>query len=404
MEGLDKKTQLDAVKKVLEEKKKAEEYVKSWNASWWEQLSNAHCLLLLRNEISEDELRNLERKYNSRYKLEMAFYSDDSIGIPLAKETLVSNNTLVGETSQNFEVEFGKIDWFGMNSHKSTRHFSFNNNGIIEFSKSSKVTPTLKHPRKISYTTSFDVLSNDFDISIDFEQLTDEEIKRYRNVPLTLSLKGNILIEKFDNIDMIRDLSTGMKLVRIVRKYDERNKQNNASIIFEAALNLDGSLEYGSVEIQTHKGNAKINGTYRFAVSRKKGVSANFYSRKGIKADLTSNPTLLDTVNTLLPQANSNNNGDIIVFDFANSVQEIIAKSLNKNVVSFDYYSFNMEPINQIEKAIIEMVKCIRGELPLTGLVIRIDNCLEMISKNQIVQNSEDSNYKVLKLESPNKS
>ena len=96
--------------------------------------------------------------------------------------------------------------------------------------------------------------------------------------------------------------------------------------------------------------------------------------------------------------------GDIIVFDFANSVQEIIAKSLNKNVVSFDYYSFNMEPINQIEKAIIEMVKCIRGELPLTGLVIRIDNCLEMISKNQIVQNSEDSNYKVLKLESPNKS
>ena len=55
---------------------------------------------------------------------------------------------------------------------------------------------------------------------------TDEEIKRYRNVPLTLSLKGNILIEKFDNIDMIRDLSTGMKLVRIVRKYDERRKRS----------------------------------------------------------------------------------------------------------------------------------------------------------------------------------
>ena len=403
MEILDKESQLIAVEKVLEEMQKAEECVKSWNASWWEQLLDAHCLPL-HYEIGEADVRDMERKYESRYKLANAFYSADSIGIPLAKETLVGNNTLTGERSKEFEVEFGRIDWYGMNSHKSTRHFSFNNNGTIEFSKSSKARSTLKHPRRISYNTSFNVLSNDFDISITLDQLTDDWREKYKYDYLTLSLKGNILVEKFDDIEIIRDLSTGMRLVRIEKKYDKRNKQNNASVAFEAILNPDDSLEYGSVAIQTHKGNGKVNGTYRFDVSRKKGIRANFYSRKGVKVDLTSNPALLGTANTLLlPQANSNNSGDIIVSNFANSTQEAIARNLTEKVISFDNSDFNMESVNQAEERIIEMVKCIRGELPLTGLIDRIDNFLEVIGKKQNVQIGEGSNCKVLKLESSNK-
>lgn len=403
MEILDKESQLIAVEKVLEEMQKAEECVKSWNASWWEQLLDAHCLPL-HYEIGEADVRDMERKYESRYKLANAFYSADSIGIPLAKETLVGNNTLTGERGKEFEVEFGRIDWYGMNSHKSTRHFSFNNNGTIEFSKSSKARSTLKHPRRISYNTSFNVLSNDFDIAITLDQLTDDWREKYKYDYLTLSLKGNILVEKFDDIEIIRDLSTGMRLVRIAKKYDKRNKQNNASVAFEAALNPDDSLEYGAVAIQTHKGNGKVNGTYRFDVSRKKGVRANFYSRKGVKVDLTSNPALLGTANTLLlPQANSNNSGDIIVSNFANSTQEAIAKNLTEKVISFDNSDFNMESVNQAERRIFEMVKCIRGELPLPGLIDRIDNCLEVIDKKQNFQICEGSNCKVLKLESPNK-
>lgn len=62
-----------------------------------------------------------------------------------------------------------------------------------------------------------------------------------------------------------------------------------------------------------------------------------------------------------------------------------------------------MESVNQAEERIIEMVKCIRGELPLTGLIDRIDNFLEVIDKKQNVQIGEGSNCKVLKLESSNK-
>ena len=395
MEFLDKENQLIAVEKVLEEMQKAEECVKSWNASWQVQLLNAHCLPL-HYEVGEADVRKMEINYGSRYKLANAFHSADSIGIPLAKKILVGNNTLTGKKCIKFEVEFGRIDWCHMKSRKSIRHFSFYNDGTIKFNKDSKPKATLKHTREFCYNTSFNVLSNDFDISIILFQLTSE--MKYKFDCLSLSLNGNIVIEKYNDIEIIKDLSTGMRLVKIEKRYDERNKQNNASITFEAALNPDNSLEYGAVAIQKHKRNGKVNGTYRFDVSRKKGIRANFYSRKGIKVDLTSNPVLLDTANTLLPEKDSNNSDDIIISDFANSTQEAIARNLNENVLSLTNYFFNIELVNQIEKKIIEMVKCIRGELPLPGLIDRIDNCLEMIDKKNNIQINKRTKYKTLKI------
>lgn len=383
MDNLDKETQLIAVKKVLEEMKYAEEYVKVWNASWLEQLLDAHCLPL-HYYIGERDVREMERKYGSRYRLANAFYSADSIGIPLTKETIVGNNILTREKDVQFEVEFGRIDWFNMKSHSSSRHFSFRNNGIIEFSKDSNVKLTPKHPRKISYDTSFDVLSNDFNVLIFITQLTDDWKEKYKIDHLTLSLNGITLVEKYNDIEITKDLSTGMQLIKIIKEYDRRNKENNASVTFEVSLNPDNSLNYGSAEIQTHKGNGKVNGTYRFDVSRKKGIRANFYSRKGVKVDLASNPKFLGIANKLLPASKSNNSDNIIITNFANSTQEAIAKNLTNKVISFDNSDFNIEAVNQVEDKVIEMVKCIKGELPLAGLIDRIDNCLEFIDKNQI--------------------
>jgi len=398
MEILDKENQLIAVEKVLEEMQKAEECVNSWNSSWWEQCLDAYSMSLYHTGMAD--VQDIEKRYYEHYKLPNIYYPENRTGEPLRKVILED------DYGKEYECEFGRIDWYGMNSHKSTRRFSFNNNGIIEFSKSTKAgqKQTPQHPRRISYNTSFNVLSNDFEISITLDQLTDDWREKHKYDYLSLSLKGNILIEKFNDIEVMRDLSTGMRLVRIVKKYDKRNRQNNASVAFEAALNPDDSLEYGAVAVETHKGNGKVNGTYRFDVSRKKGVRANFYSRKGVKVDLTSNPVLLGTANTLLlPQANSNNSGDIIVSNFANSTQVAIAKNLSEKAISFDNSDFNMQSVNQAERRIIEMVKCIRGELPLPGLIDRIDNCLEIIDKKQNVQIGEGSNCKVLKLESPNK-
>ncbi len=399
MENLDNKNQLIAVKKVLEELKKAEKIVKSWNTSWYEQLLNAHCLPL-HYEFGEANVWELERKYAPRYKLANAFYSEDSIGIPLTKETLVYKS-LYGEKSESLEVEFGRIDWMDMRTHKSTRHFSFYNNGIIEFSKTVNTGKrlTLKNPQKIYYNTSFNVLSDDFDITINLEQLTDAFMKKHKYDDFQLKLNNNILIEKFNDIEIMRDLSTGLRLIRIIKKYDKNSIQNNTSVVFEAILNPNDSLEHGKIVMETHKGNGKINGTYRFDASRKNGIQANFYSRKGKKVDLTKNQSLLKNANELLlPNISEQKFSNNIVQNFANSTQVAILKNLNEKTIKFDSSDFNMEAIKKAEKQVIEIVKNIKGELPLPGLIERIDKCLKLINKKQNQQIDDKNNCNVLKL------
>ena len=353
------------------------------------------CCNIIKNSsdknIKEKQLK-LDRTYQTLCRTEncelQEFYS---IVLELkVYEFLTSNNInlIVADDSKegpDFECEFGRIDWYAMHSNKATRYFSFNNNGIIQFSKSTKTGkgPTLKHPNRISYDTSFNVLSNDFDISITLNQLTGDLGKKYKYDYLLLSLKDNILIEKFNDIEIIRNLSTGKKVVRIIKKR-VRTMPNYSSVVFEAALNPDNSLEFGNVTINTYKSNGKVNETYRFDASRKKGICANFYSRKGIKIDLINNPDLLNTANALLlPTPSNQNSGDIIVSNFVNATQNAIAKNSSEKVISFDNFDFNIEAIQQAETKIIEIVKCIKGELPLFGLVERINNCLNLIDKKK---------------------
>lgn len=395
MEKISEELQILAVEKILEEMKKAEEFVSTWNVSWYEQLLNAYCLPL-HYEIGEADVRDMEQRYGSRYKLANAFYSAESIGVPLVKETLIGNNSLTGKRNIPFECEFGRVEWHNMYSNKSSRYFSFTNDGEICFSKDVKRRQTKEHPKQILYETSYNVLSNDFAIYIKIDELTQDLANKYKYDNLTFSLQGNILTKKFNNIEIIQDLSTGVKIVRIEKKYNKMSKENNASVLFEAVLNSDDNLEMGVVAINTHKGNGKVNGTFRFDVSRTKGVRANFYSRKGVKVDLTTNPMLLGAANTLLLQLSNNNTGDLIIRDFATSTQKTIAKNLCERVVSFDISDFNMESVKEVDDRIIELVKCIRGEIPLAGLVVRINTCLSLL--DNIKQKKIDGTVKTLKL------
>ena len=59
-----------------------------------------------------------------------------------------------------------------------------------------------------------------------------------------------------------------------------------------------------------------------------------------------------------------------------------------------------MEAVKQAELRIIEIVKCIKGELPLYGLVERIASCLSLLDSKK--QEKLEGKAKVLKLESSN--
>lgn len=396
MELLDKETQQEAVERVLEEMRMASEFVESWNAAWWEQCLDAYSESLY--NIGMGDVQDIEKRYREQYVLANVYHPENRVGEPLRRVILED------DYGREYECEFGRIEWDDMNSHKSKRFFAFSNDGKIEFTKSPIGFPTPNHPRTISYNTSFNVLSSDFEIIITVSQFTNNHFEKSGNDYGRLSLKGNILVESFGDIEIMRNLSTGERLVRIAKKYNKRDRQNNASVTFEAVLNPDNSLEYGAAVIETHKGNGKVNGTYKFDASRKKGARANFYSRKGVKIDLTNNPALLRNVSALLlPAGNSNNTGGVIVSDFANSTQVAVAKKIKERVVSFDNSDFNMEAVNQAERRILEMVKCIRGELPLSGLVERIDNVLAITENKQNDQRDKVSDCKVMRLESSNK-
>ena len=387
METINEDNQLIAVRKVLEEMQYAERILNSWNAFWLEEYKQ----VVLPQEYFDDfiydyfKLSDEDKAENS--KIDKHTSMEEYNGIPL-------RHIMLGG---KYSCDVSTIDWYGIETNNSIRELVFHNNGDINLHKGSIKKKTKAHPTTISYDANYNVLSTDFDISITLENLNN----KYTN--LTFSLKDNNLIEKYNDIEIIRDLNTWTKLIRIIKKHDKRDGQNNASVTFETALNPDDSFKYGAVTIETHKGNGKVNGTYRFDVSRKKGIRANYYSRKGVKIDLFSNPELLGTANNLLLTANNSSSGDILVSNFANSAQETIEKNLSKKVISFDNSDFNMEAVIQTEKRVLEMVRCIRGELPLLGLINRIDNCLEIIDKKQNLQIVEGSNYKGLKLESQNK-
>lgn len=306
MNHLTEEKQQLAVKKVLEEMEHAEEYaLKIWNANWWEQYVDAYCLLLY-YQICEADVREMERKYGGGYNLANAFYSKDSIGIPLAKKILVGDNTLTGETDINFECEFGRINWCGMTSHKAKRHFSFANNGDIDFSKEVKRRQTLQNPRKISYMSSYNVLSSDFVVKIFIDELKQSQMETHnQHDHLAIALNGNDILMFFNGIEIIQNLNTKIKTIR---KYDDC--YSNPSIIYEAVLNLDDRLE-------------------------------------------------MDT--------------DVIPM---------------------------CEVVEQAESQIIEMLKCIKGELPLQGLTERIDNCLKLLEEQHVLVDSNKP--KTLELKSMN--
>ncbi len=377
-------TQIIAVEKVLNEMKNAEEVINSWNAYWCEKYEDC---VLPQEYFDRFPWENKHLDKDEIPKIDKSTYTTEYNGIPL-KHIMLGGK---------FSCDVGTIDWCGISTNNSTRRIVFHNDGSIYLEKNSIKNQTKKHPINIQYNANYNVLSADFDVSITIDQLTDDWREKYKYTYFTILLKDNVLTEKLNNIEIIKDLNTGTKKIKIEKKYDKRNRQNNTSVLFEAVLNQDDSLQIGAVAINTYKGNGKINGTYRFDVSRKKGIRANFYSRKGIKVDLTNNPQLLNGANILLlPESNGQNNSDIIVSNFANSTQNTIAKNLSEKVISFDNSDFNFEAVKEAEIKIIEMLKQIKGELPLQGLIERINDLLELI---EIEKQQITTSIKILKLD-----
>ena len=388
---LDSTMQLIALEKVFEEMSRAEEYVGVWKASWYEQYLDVYSDDLY--GMRDADLLDFQESYHNHYLLEGVRPLEQRNGETLRKVTLI------GDYGEEYNCEFAKVVWEGMCSKKAIRSFSFANDGEISFTKADKIKSNTRRKKMekdnvyTSYEATYNVLSDDFHLDITVDWITGERYcKRYRDY-ISFSRLGDVVVKRFNDIYIYHDLNTNRKMIRIEKGYHRKNKSNNSSVSFEAELDTIDAFQRGSVDIKTYKGNGKVNGTYRFDVSREKGARANFYSRKGVKVDLIHHPELLKKANLLLSRQ-SPSTGDMVISKFADSTQQAVANSLGNRVISFDATDFTMDAVSNADKRVVSTIKNIQGELPLYGLNQRISDCFQLMNKTTRL--SEERNIKVL--------
>ena len=373
MEDLSHKKQLLAVKRVQEEMKKAEENLTKMNIGWLETLMDAHCLPL-HTEIAECDVQDMERKYKGRYKLANAYYSGKSIGVPLATVTLTGNDLLNNKVDRAFNVEFGRVQWGGMSTTKAAKEITFVNNGDIEFSKH-KITKATSY----FLNSEMNVLSDYYSFDIDYV-LDDERTycTSFKHEKYALEQKDGILKEGIKGIEINRDLESGRKVVRVLKKANKRSRSDKESLYFEAGFNKDNTLAYGVLNINTLKSNKKANGTYRLVYGNGKGVHVYFYSRKGIRYELTTDPKVLYLITLILnPLVQKDGLDDKAVVNFVSAVYTAIANATGT-------IEYDVEPIAIAETELVNKIKEFRDAIPIEGLLKRINVSLDRIMNQMI--------------------
>lgn len=368
--------QLLAVEKILREMEHTEQVLLGWNAYWWETYQNA----VLDEEYFDKQ--SWEIVDEEELKIDKTTAADWYRGIPL-------RHMLLGG---KYNCDIATIVWDDITTKKQSRKIVFDNSGDITLEKRNR--KRLKQNKtQTEYKAIYNTLSDDFSFDIDVISLLRKIEKTEK---LQVSVKGAFVYIAYNDIKIVTDLKTGLKQVNITSKNKE---QNNSSVDFTATLREDGALDSSDITINTHKGNGKVNGTYKFKLSSQKGIQANFYSRKGVKIDLTTNPMLLEKAHTMmLPSAEDKSliSGTSVIRTFATQSQQAIAESLSERTISFDTDKFNMQAVMNAQDLVIETLKEIKGEIPLQGLAERIDKVLLMLEKHKTGQVSDEA--KTLKL------
>lgn len=286
-----------------------------------------------------------------------------------------------------------QVLWHSIKSNKSDRTIIFYRNGEIEFNKdSSNDLPT--------YETTCNVISQDFIITAKQPYINGYDNYRkkptYANHTYSLTKSDNIYTILMDKIEMVYDIEKGTKTFRIVQP---RKKHGEASVTFEVNIDEDGKVKSGYAQISTHKGNGNVNGTYRIGIKLGR-ITANYYSRKGKKFNLSNNPLLIETVLMLIaPKREKSTLSENITTTFIEEATNTIDMSQQERQVNFDATDFNIKSIISAENGFIDFFKQISGEIPIKCLSERLTKFLEYIEDKKMDKPS--SNQKRLLKSNP---
>lgn len=370
-------------------------------------IENENVIQLIRDEIASAE-RNLlswdvnwHEKYSDVYVPKSCFDDTPSIddeinkkigsyGINVYRVYIDKLNRLpikIIRIDDKYDCEASVVEWNNITTHNSTRNIEFRNDGDILLSKDSK------RKKGYSYDAEYNVLSDNF--SLDMRRISSAD-KYFSPVDrCSISVEDDRVIKKCGSIVIIDDLSTGKKTLQIGTP-SPRRRDGARGVLFEATYDEEGNLEKSSLVLNTFKCHGKVNGTYRLDASKKKGVRANFYSRKGKRVDLSSNPLICESLKKM---ALLYFDGDLeknIISEYFDVMQEHIEMGFNNTSTTPVLGDLGMDLVSDMDKRFIELLKTIKGELPLSGLTERVEKLLDKL------EYKKGTGPKVLKLSSTN--
>lgn len=356
-----KEVQTEKVLKVFEEMRKAEEYLKQWNASWIEEYSQA-CLV---NDlwIPDSFKAYFEDKYFGQYKLyDMVPFLE---GVPLIQATLTD------DFDREYPASFGTITWKGIESKKARRKIIFKNNGDISLIKKPK---SEKQREQTTYEASYNVMKDGFNLTVnegaDVLGIVDNARVMY------ITYRGIFI--RIDKLSSQRSIS-------LARTIDVQNKISaNMDMTFDASNEVLRGINF-NIETHENRGESqgKVNGTYQLSMQdyNYPKVQVKFFSKNfGVSEDLIMGDEnfarIIDNPEGIDAQA--------LIGRFIEVVREKVQeKNPGKLVVFGNLVNFSTDKEKLLEEEAIEMLKRIKSEVPLAGLVERIDACLNSLANTK---------------------
>ena len=344
----------------------------SWHTYWTEEYKNC----VLTNECFELFDKEFFALSPESKKINRDNCTNNG-SIPALKSIWLDDNC-------RYRCDVGTICWTNIRTKNAIRAMSFSNNGNITIKKELyKPTHDIRahqhiYRSGIEYDATYNVNYNDFDIVakvINNGEAVDN---------LEIRLQNGLIYKKVNGIEIIEELGTHMKHIRISQPYNKENKSINSDVEFTATMSNDSKLKSGSLVINTHKGNGKINGTYKMNASQDKGISVKFISRSGKSMYLCDSMQLFGQNNRL--RLNGSNQSNKIITDFSTSTQNALKNGTSDRIIRFNSSLFSMDAICEIEDKLNDVLSRIICEVPCSGLINRINNYLAIKNNNKVLK------------------
>lgn len=331
------------------------------NIKWNSICSNAYSTSL--ENLDESYLEKLEKKYNGQIRLEGVYSCNNRIGLPLITTVLEDDD------SKKHRCEFRTVDIQLLGDYSFDKEASFNADGDIQYKKQLK--RKTKKAKYVSYVSKYNVLSHDFKI---LSSVLQRIGKTYQDDEFTVQLRNNMIIKKYCGIESIYDLDENTNIIKIEKKLNDV-----ISISFKTRINSYGQLENSTLNLNFLNSEGSVIGTYKFSCDCNNKVSAVYYSINGNTIDYSNNIEWFDfAVSTIRESLYDTNIGNGIILAFINN----ICNNINNKIPNFDEYKSALNVLSDIENRIDEELKDITKEIPLTGLVHRLENYLKLRRTN----------------------